>query len=34
MEDVYEFYEIEGFTSKPELWRTFWINKQQDFDSI
>lgn len=32
MEEVSEFYELEGITSEAELWRTFWINKQQDFE--
>lgn len=35
MEEVSKFYELEGITSEAELWRTFWINKQQqDFESI
>lgn len=34
MEEVSEFYELEGITSEAELWRTFWINKQQDFETI
>ncbi|CAG9571675.1 unnamed protein product [Danaus chrysippus] len=35
MEEVSDFYEIEGITSEAELWRTFWINKQQqDFENI
>ncbi|CAG9557708.1 unnamed protein product [Danaus chrysippus] len=35
MEEVSDFYELEGITSEAELWRTFWINKQQqDFENI
>ncbi|GBP27339.1 hypothetical protein EVAR_18812_1 [Eumeta japonica] len=35
MEEVSDFYELEGFTFEADLWRTFWINKQQlDFESI
>ncbi|GBP70975.1 hypothetical protein EVAR_54409_1 [Eumeta japonica] len=35
MEEVFGRYELEGIAFETELWRTFWINKQQqDFESI
>ncbi|RVE46777.1 hypothetical protein evm_008561 [Chilo suppressalis] len=34
MDEVSKFYEIEGITSEAELWRTFWVNKQEDFEDL
>ncbi|CAB3259961.1 unnamed protein product [Arctia plantaginis] len=34
MDEVSKFYELEGITSEAELWRTFWVNKQEDFEDL